>query len=175
MKIPLFEYPSFRYELDDWDFKKKSLLSRINKEKFLRSDIQHFETDRQTNKNSYVNFLSDLIRPTLEEFCKEAEVSCTMTDAWCARYKKGDYQITHNHRAWGFSGILYVDYDPEVHTPTTFMAPWQDPRTDKTLLIYPPLVKESVLFITPSYTHHYVEPNNCDTIRTVISFDLLPQ
>ena len=49
MKFPLFEYPSFRYELDDWDFKKKSLLNRIIKQKFIRTDMQHFETDRQTN------------------------------------------------------------------------------------------------------------------------------
>ena len=55
------------------------------------------------------------------------------------------------------------------------MAPWQDPRTDRTLLMHPPLVKESMIFITPSYTHHYVEPNNTDKVRTVISFDLLPQ
>ena len=34
MKFPLFEYPSFIYELDDWDFKKKSLLSRVNKQNF---------------------------------------------------------------------------------------------------------------------------------------------
>ena len=87
-----------------------------------------------------------MLRPTLEEFCKDAEVSCKMTDAWCVRYQKGDYQIIHNHRAWGFSGILYVDYDPEVHTPTTFMAPWQDPRTDRTLLVHPPLVKEKCNF-----------------------------
>ena len=98
-----------------------------------------------------------------------------MTDAWCVRYLKGDYQIIDNLSAWGFSGILYVDYDLDVHTPTTFMAPWQDPRTDRTLLMHPPLVKESMIFITPSYTHHYVEPNNTDKIRTVISFDLLPQ
>ena len=109
MKFPLFEYPAFRYELDDWDFKKKSLLSRINKQKFIRTDMQKFETDRQTHKNSYLNFLVDLLHPTLQEFCKEAEVSCKMTDAWCVRYQRDDYQIIHNHRAWGFSGILYVD------------------------------------------------------------------
>ena len=74
MKYPLFEYPSFRYELDDWDFKKKSLLSRINKQKFIRTDMQNFETDRQTHKNSYLNFLVDLLYPKLEEFCKDAEV-----------------------------------------------------------------------------------------------------
>ena len=175
MKIPLFEYHSFYYVIDDWEFKKKGLLNRINKQKFIRTEMQRFETDRQTHKNSYLNFLIELLKPTLQKFCEEVEVSCKMTDAWCVKYYKGDFQTIHNHRAWGFTGILYVDYDPEVHTPTTFMAPWQDPRTDTTLLTNPPYVNEGIIFITPSYTHHYVEPNHSDKIRTIISFDLLPQ
>ena len=52
MKIQLFEYPSFHYVIDDWDFKKKGLLNRINKQKFIRTEMQRFETDRQTHKNS---------------------------------------------------------------------------------------------------------------------------
>ena len=175
MKIPLFEYPSFHYAIDDWEFKKKGLVNRINKQKFIRTEMQRFETDRQTHKNSYLNFLIELLKPILQKFCEEAEVSCKMTDAWCVKYYKGDFQTIHNHRAWGFTGILYVDYDPEVHTPTTFMAPWQDPRIDTTLLTNPPYVNEGIIFITPSYTHHYVEPNHSDKIRTIISFDLLPQ
>jgi hypothetical protein len=53
-----------------------------------------------------------------------------MTDCWSVRYRKGDYQTVHNHKSWGFSLVLYVEYDPKVHTPTTFVCPWQDPRTD---------------------------------------------
>ena len=91
MKIPLFEYPSFHYVIDDWDFKKKGLLNRINKQKFIRTEMQRFETDRQTHKNSYLNFLTELLKPTLQKFCEEAEVSCKMTDAWCVKYYKGDF------------------------------------------------------------------------------------
>ena len=176
MKAPLFEFPSYQYEVDDWDFKKKGLLNRINKSDLKRTELQFFETDRQTDTGkSWVHYLQILLNPELSEFCKEAQISCSMTDAWCVRYHKGDHQIIHNHRGWGFSGILYVEFDPQVHTPACFVAPWQDPRTDTTLLAYPQNVKEGTLFIAPSFSHHFVNPTESRKQRTVISFDLLPQ
>ena len=175
MKAPLFEFPSYQYELSDWEFKKKGLLSRIKKQKFIRTELQTFETDRQTNNKAYVRYLQDFLRPELFEFCKEAQVTCTMTDAWCVRYERGDHQTIHNHRGWGFSGIIYVEFDPEVHSPTTFVAPWQEPRTDTTSLSMPKDVKEGTMFIAPSSCLHYVSPNNTRKRRTVISFDLLPK
>ena len=52
MKAPLFEYPTYQYQIKDWEFKKKGLLKRLKEEKFVRTDLQTFETDRQTNKKS---------------------------------------------------------------------------------------------------------------------------
>ncbi len=175
MKAPLFEFPSYQYEVDDWAFKKKGLLNRINKSEFVKSELQTFESDRMTAGKSYVNYLSDFLRPTLFEFCQEAQVTCSMSDAWAVRYKKGDQQTIHNHRSWGFSGILYVEYDPKVHTPTCFMAPWQDPRHDTTSLASPQNVKEGTVFIAPSFVHHFVNPNQVGKPRIVVVFDLLPK
>ena len=75
----------------------------------------------------------------------------------------------------GFSGVLYVEFDPKVHTSTCFMAPWQNPRTDTTILTTPSNIKEGMVFIAPSVTHHFVYPNPSRKQRTVISFDLLPK
>ena len=175
MKAPLFEFPSYRYEIDDWEFKKKGLLNRINKSEFKRTKLQSFETDRLTAGKTYVNYFQEFMEDVLFKFCMEAQVTCSMTDAWCVRYQKGDHQTIHNHRGWGFSGILYVEYDPQVHTPTCFMAPWQDPRIDTTILRYPQNVKEGTLFIAPSFTHHYVPPIQVRKPRIIISFDLLPE
>ena len=175
MKASLFEFPSYQYEISDWDFKKKGLLNRINKSDFKRTELQTFETDRQTAGKTYVHYLSEFLKDILWEFCKEAKVTCSMTDAWCVKYQKGDQQTIHNHRGWGFSGVLYAEFDPKVHTPTCFMAPWNDPRTDTTTLAYPSNVKEGTVFISPSFTHHFVHPNTARKPRTVISFDLLPK
>ena len=175
MKAPLFEYPSFQYEVDDWDFKKKGLLNRINKQQFIRTQLQTFETDRQTDVNKkWVHYLSEFLKPELSKFCEEAEISCSMTDAWCVKYHKGDYQSVHNHRGWGFSGTLFVQFDPEVHLPPCYVAPWQDPRNDTTHLSFPNNIVEGSLFIFPSFSHHYVHPVQTKKVRTVISFDLLP-
>ncbi len=74
MKTPLFEYPSYQYQIDDWDFKKKSLINRINSQKFIRTTLQTFETDRQTNRKSYIHFFQDLIKPQLLFFASFCEV-----------------------------------------------------------------------------------------------------
>ena len=175
MKAPLFEFPSYQYQIGDWEFKKKGLLGRIKSSEFRRTKLQTFETDRQTNNKSYVRYLEEFLRPELFEFCQEAQVTCSMTDAWVVRYDKGDHQTVHNHRGWGFSGIIYVEFDPKVHTPSFFVAPWQEPRTDTTALASPSNVKEGTMFIFPSYALHFVKPNQTRKRRTVLSFDLLPE
>ena len=99
MKAPLFEYPTYQYQIKDWEFKKKGLLKRIKEEKFVRTDLQTFETDRQTNKKSYLHYFQDLIKDELWEFVQEAQVTCSMTDCWAVRYQKGDQQTIHNHKS----------------------------------------------------------------------------
>ena len=175
MKAPLFEFPSYQYQIGDWDFKKKGLMNRINQSKFIRTELQNFETDMKTNNKSYVRYLEEFLRPELYEFCQEAKGTCSMTVAWVVRYDKGDHQTVHNHRGWGFSGIIYVEFDPKVHTPSCFVAPWQNPRDDTTSLGYPQDVKEGTMVIFPSYTLHFVHPNQTRKRRTVLSFDLLPE
>ena len=118
MKAPLFEFPSYQYQIGDWEFKKKGLLDRIKSSEFRRTKLQTFETDRQTNNKSYVRYLEEFLRPELFEFCQEAQVTCSMTDAWVVRYDKGDHQTVHNHRGWGFSGIISVSYT-HLTLPTT--------------------------------------------------------
>ena len=175
MKDPIFEFPSYRYKVDDWEFKKNGLLNRINKGTFIRTNLQPFETDRDTSGKTYVHYLQDFLRPQLEEFCQEAAVTCSITDAWCVRYQKGDQQTIHNHRGWGFSGVLYLEFDPKIHTSTLFVSPWQDPIVDTAQVNAPQDVKEGTVFIFPSYCLHCVTPSKVSKPRMVISFDLLPE
>ena len=175
MKLPLFEYLSYLYQVDDWDDKKKELINLLYKQDLIRKELHNFETDRRTNDKSYVPYLAELLKPELSKFCTEAEITCSMSDAWCVKYQKGDHQTVHNHKGWGFSGILYVEYDPKVHTPTCFVAPWQEPRSDTTSLAYPRNVKEGTVFIAPSWALHFVNPTQTRKQRTVVVFDLLPE
>ena len=173
MKVSFFDYPTFRYEIPDWEFKKKGLLKRIKEENLERDGQDFYDSDRLTNGNSYVNFLSDLLHPQLEQFYKECECRCTISDAWAVRYNKGDHQTAHCHRAWGFSAVLYVNFDPEVHTPTYFVRPWLD-RSGQSY-IATPSAREGVMYFYPSSLLHFVVPNKTNKKRLVVAFDLLPQ
>ena len=37
-----FEYPSYQYQIKDWEFKKKGLLKRLKGENFIRTRLQTF-------------------------------------------------------------------------------------------------------------------------------------
>mgnify|MGYP003677475282 FL=1 len=174
MKEPLFELPFYRYKVDNWEYRKKELLDLTNKQTFTKAPLSSFETNRSTENEKYTYYISEFLNSAISEFCQEAEVSCSITDAWCVKYGKGDLQSVHNHRGWGFSGILYVEFDPNLHFPTCFMAPWNDPKTDTTLLTFPKVEEGSVLII-PSFCHHFVYPNETNKQRVVVSFDLLPK
>lgn len=56
MKTPLFEYPSYQYQLTDCDFKKKAITNKLKKEEFIRTPLQTFECDGQKNKSRYLHY-----------------------------------------------------------------------------------------------------------------------
>ena len=176
MKAPFFEFPSFQYQIKDWDFKKKSLIKRIKEEKFVRTALQTFETDRQTNNKSYLHFFQNLIHDELSEFCQEAQITCGMTDCWTVRYQKGDQQTIHNHRSWGFSGILYIDFDPKVHTPTLFCSTMARSKIRYYIsFISQECKRRNNDYHSIIYFAFAVHPNLVRKPRTIMSFDLLPK
>ena len=173
MRKHLFDIPLYQYEVNNWSYKKKLLYEILNRQNFLRSREQFFDCDRDTNNNSYDDDIANIFSPQLNHFCEKEKVSCNITDVWSVKYKKGDYQNIHNHRSIGYFGILYFQFDPQVHQSTFFMCPWQDPKNDTTY--YKNVnVKEGTLLIVPSFIHHFVKPSESDKERIIISFDLLP-
>ena len=61
MKKPLFEFPSYQYDVRDWQFKKKALLNRIDKSKFIRKEFQNFECDRETAGKLYIKYFQEIV------------------------------------------------------------------------------------------------------------------
>ena len=75
--------------------------------------------------------------------------SITLDHIWFVEYEKGDYQLPHNHRSSGFSGILYVDFNEEKHPLTTVIQPWNGIFDDETKMINVD-AEEGTLIIMPS-------------------------
>ena len=170
----LFYVPLFHYEVNEWDRKKKSLLSRINRNKFDYYDLNDFQTDRHSEKNKYALDFESIFSEELDEFKKDAQLQyLKVTDIWTLKYtKKNENHCPHNHRSTGYTGILYLEYDPKVHEPTKFIGPWNNPVDDRTQLTQIPEPKTGVIYIWPSAVLHYADSMKTNKLRMITSWDM---
>jgi len=168
----LFKTLAYQYDIKDWGNKKSKLNSLINANKFTRNPLQNFSSDRNEDKVSYVNEFCEIFKDELDQFKQELGVTgFDVTDAWTVKYDKGDFHVPHNHSGNGFSGIVYLDFDPSEHTTTYFVSPINDPVTDQTQIMESPGA-EGMMLIVPSCIMHYTIPNKSDIQRSIVSFDI---
>jgi len=170
----LFLVPIFRYEVTEWERKKKALLSRINRNKFDYYGLNDFQTDRHSEKNRYALDFENIFSEELEQFKKESDLKyLRVTDIWTLKYtKRSENHCPHNHKSTGYTGLLYLEYDDKVHEPTKFIGPWNDPVTDKTQLSQIKNPKPGVIYIWPSALVHYADGMKTNKLRMVTSWDM---
>lgn len=174
MIFPLFMVPLFSYEVKEWDRKKQSLLSKVNRNGLNYYGVADFQTDRHTEKNKYALDFEQIFSDELAEFKIDARLNhFKIKDIWTLKYSKpNESHSPHNHASTGYSGILYLEHDPEVHPTTTFIGPWNNPVTDKTQLSPLPNPKEGVIYIFPSAILHYVDAMKTNKPRMITSWDM---
>jgi hypothetical protein len=168
----LFALRYVKIDTVGWDRKKPEIKSLLDPEEFHRQDLAVFDTDRHHNRNRYLDDFCTIFSDELTKFAFEMGFTqLKMGAIWAVRYGRGDYHSVHNHRSTGYSGILYLDYNPEVHTPSIHVAPWNDPVNDATQLSMPPVSEGSMVFV-PSCVLHYTRPNQSDELRQIMAFDM---
>lgn len=166
---------SIRYvsvQSEDWESKKAQLKKLFREEDFERRELAQFETDRHNNNNRYIDDFCRIFGDELNRFGMEMGLTqLRIGSMWSVRYERGDYHAIHNHRSTGYSGIVYVDFDSEEHTPSVHVSPWNDPITDMTPFSVPP-VKEGTFVFVPSNVLHFTRPNQSDKLRSIVAFDM---
>ena len=84
-----------------------------------------------------------------------------LKDLWGQYYKKGDYQITHQHNPLSWSFVYFVKA-PKGSAPLVF--------TSSNKKIFP---KPGMLVLFPSWLEHYVPKHKCEEIRSIVSGDFV--
>ena len=172
MKNKLFGTNVYQYHVTDWETKKEKIKELLNDNNLVRGDTQWFESDRSTNNNAYVDDLVDILADDLRLFLSDIKVAnVTIDTAWTVKYHKGDFHPPHTHSSSGYSGVLYLEYDDEEHTPVWFVDHVTNPITDKTNYCVPN-VFEGMIVIVPSNILHFTYPNTSDKVRQIIGFDI---
>ena len=168
----MFQVPIFSYSLDWSDQLKKEIIQKVILD---RLDHQWKDggvyTDYSDRLPEYSEYVLSIIEKGLNTFYEEIDLNLKVKDMFYQLYKKGSYHLTHNHGPLGYSGILFVSFNKDLHTATRFYSPFLN-FMDGSALIYDPVVKEGDLLIWPSSLFHEAPSNESEEERIVVSFNL---
>ena len=186
---PMFAVPLYRYRIPNWHANKQEIYDLIpewdddylieNKSEtgLIDGDIYSDYWCKRGTKPPYTDLVFDLIHPFFKEFGKIHKENTDqrqvgLADIWCQTSCRGQKHNLHNHGYVGWSAILYVEFDPEVHTATSFLSPYLRPHGGG-LDQYVPEVEEGDLVVFPSTLAHESLENESDRPRTIISFNFM--
>jgi len=158
----IFEIPYSHYSIDNWEEKKSKILSQLD-DKF--TDYGDYELP------PYERVVTESIKDELMDFSGYLDFPLVIMAMWYERSKRSHCHPVHNHGGAGFSAVMYVEFNPEVHRSTVLYSPYNNPFTGA-LMSYAPNVKEGDIIFFPSSFLHEARPNESDETRTIVSFNM---
>ena len=171
----MFSVPIIHYEIANWPVNKKKILDALpeRSQSHLDSNGEVF-TDFFDNYDGdslpeYADVVIDIIKPYLADFTDQRKIE--FTDLWFQTAYSGQKHGLHNHGHSGWSSVIYVEFDPRVHTATHFYSPFGNPWSG-TLEVFTPPVKEGDMIIFPATIAHEALPNESTKQRTIVSYNL---
>ena len=186
--IDMFVCRLYKYHIENWEEEKKEILKALPGEKNVKEYEEDIHTDFFDNSRSrrlptYADLIIDIVSPCIEDLqsrlpgggdTKLLIHQCWMgvDNMWYQTEYKGQQHMLHNHGNIGWSCVLYVNYNPEVHTSTRFLSPYGvGSGRGGGLEWYQPDIKEGDFIIFDSSIPHEALPNESDEKRTIISMN----
>ena len=169
----MFSVPLFKYRIRNWYKNKQELYDLIPKwDDGIRDGKVYTDYhNKRGYKPPYADKVLDLIHPFFINFTKDIEnKKVGLNDMWCQTSYRGQKHNLHNHGYFGWSAVLYVEFDPQVHSATSFISPFNNPH-DGNINYHVPNVEEGDLIVFPSTIAHESLENESDKPRTIISFN----
>ena len=168
-----FAIPFWKGKISDWEAKSKQLWAIFDrfKKNLVDGDMMtDYDTNRQYHLLLEGILMDDLIK-IKKEFGYENK-QFRINSAWFQQYNKKHTHYIHNHGFGGFSSVLYLKYNPELHHPTFFVAPFFS-NIDGNLIEYEPdEVEEGTLIVFPTSLPHYVPVNTSEESRIILSMNM---
>jgi len=169
----LLRLPFFKYEIDEWEYKKRLLMDLFNQTPLKNLEKEDsFVYTNYSIQNLDDGRIVDILRDTLNKFSYDSGIGeAKIKDSWFQKYTDGCFHNPHNHGMTGYSAVCYIEYDESIHKPTKFILPWNNPITGE-IIEYVPSVKEGDIIMFPSLLTHYVLPVKTDKTRIILSLNI---
>ena len=179
----MFVIPIEKFSVPNWDHWKPLILEELKTGSTLatidatgRSSLDDMESDFFDNNRTqrlphYYPVVREALEPILEEFQEDYPLPLNIINMWYQTTKGGQMHGVHNHGPIGVSAVFYVDFDPSIHKPTTFFAPFSN-YINGEVMDFTPDAKEGDVIFFPSFLMHQQEPNRSEVPRTIVSFNI---
>jgi len=180
--VPMFATPLFVFPIENWNKHRKTILNLLPKIEPLNGH----SSDRNRNDIELPHY-TDVVLGICEEQLKEFSRSIAeskglkeydsttfdITEMWFdTDTAQASYPMDNNCNV-GWTAILHIDYDREIHRPPFFLSPAPKPGSgDIDSFEYP--VDEGMLIIFPSTTAYQpgaINPEE-DVKRTLVTFNI---
>ena len=166
----MFSVPLLKTKVTPWNEIKPLIVDIIGDTMF--TDDRGLRTDFYNN--SYNTELWEVLRPFVSEIteqCMGLPTPDQPPNMWSQKYSSGVEHSLHNHGNRGYSFILYIKYNPQVHRATKFISPF-DSFFNGDMLCFEPQIEEGDLIAFPSVVKHSSQIQTSDEERQIVSFNL---
>ena len=162
MKKLAFSVPIYNYKVKNWEIKKKKLLDLFN-------SLQHKVVGNAIT--SPIDIKTNILLEEIKIFEEDIQMKFYSSEVWFQKYENSMDHEVHTHGPKGFSSVCFIEYDKNLHKPTTFISPFGNYITGE-LERYAPDVEEGDLIFFPSNLLHYAPSNLSNKTRIIMSFNL---
>ena len=170
--VDMFSIPLIHISISDWKSTKKEIKKLYSQSDLTIDSLEKVKSDfyseKKYNKKIQNIFYKEI--KALEQMIGEKKFF--VSNAWIETSEKNMFHQVHNHGPIGFSAVCFVDYDENLHSPTQFVSPFNNYLNGSIVSHSPDHISEGSILFFPSMIHHYTIPNDSDTDRTILSFNL---
>lgn len=171
--IESFTIPYWQLQVSNWKQKKRDLLNLYHsrsKHMLVGEQI----TDYNSN-NNYHLVVQDILCDDLLVAKKALNLEHfpgTVQSCWFQEYGRSHYHGIHNHGIGGFSSVLFIEFDPDQHEPTTFVSPFNEWIRNDMIEWKPDGVTEGTMIFFPMNLAHFAPTNFSDVPRLILSCNI---
>ena len=172
----MFYVPIFKYKVFNWNEVKPKLIEILKDYPLISHEEGQAHTDyiNYGGQPPYIASIWELLSDTMSIFLTEMKVDKeeqVNIDMWHQRYDQHEAHAPHSHASVHFGCTLYLNYNKDIHPPTTFYAPFLNYLGD-TVQYSDIEASEGDITIFPASTLHQSPPNQNKIPKEIIAMNL---
>ena len=173
MKSISDDFQIYKYKILNWQEKKYKLIELFYKTKpRIYGNVFTIYNNGEQNRFFLNSKIQKILMNDIEKFLTDIkdidDNEYLLYSSWMQLYKKNMSHEIHNH-GLGYSAIIYLKFDKEIHSSTVFVDKKTINDTEK---LYKPEIDEGDIIFFNSRHYHYCPTNENDKERMICSFNL---